>query len=124
MVRRRFVASAAVLLGGAALLSAGCASRPTVPVGGWYAPPPPPLSCASNEEDAPCVVCAKASCCEETRACDVDSRCRCLLRCVNRPWPFSECIAEGTRCGPVNDLYRAERTCLSARCAMCPAEHE
>jgi len=119
MMPYRFIAAAIVLLVGAAPLSAGCASHPTAPV--WYAPPPPPLSCAPNAADVPCVACAKASCCEETRACEADARCRCLLRCANRPWPFSECTGE--RCGPANDLYRAERLCLSANCAMCPAEH-
>lgn len=118
----RFAAAGAVLTSAALLIVAGCASRPIAPVGGWYAPPPPPLACKPKAHDVACVACAKASCCEETRACEADARCRCLLRCANRPWPFSECLSE-ERCGPSNDVYRAERACLSAHCSMCPAEH-
>jgi hypothetical protein len=120
MVKANLLVAAATLFA-AALLSAGCGSPPRAPAAGWYAPPPPPLSCAPGEDDVPCVACAKAFCCEQTRACEADARCRCLLRCANRPWPFSECAEE--RCGPANDLYRAERGCLSASCAMCPSEH-
>lgn len=117
------VAALAVLLADAALLiPAGCVSRPRAPVGGWYAPPPPPLSCRPREGDVPCVTCAKASCCAEVRACETDSRCRCLLKCANRPWPFSECLSE-ERCGASNDLYRAARACLTAHCPTCPSEH-
>lgn len=116
------VASMIALAACAMMLATGCRARPSAPVGGWYAPPPRLLSCSPKPRDVPCVTCAKAACCAEVRACERDPRCRCLLKCANRPWSFSECTSDA-RCGEINDLYRDVRACLSARCTMCPTEH-
>ena len=86
-----------------------------------------------------CDQCLKASCCEETRACNKDafapgsparssaSRCACLYHCREGSWPFSECLG-AERCGPVADPaadpYAALAACSDAHCSdVCPKEH-
>ncbi|MFT3770514.1 MAG: hypothetical protein QM820_34225 [Minicystis sp.] len=86
-----------------------------------------------------CDQCLKASCCEETRACNKNafapgsparsgaSRCACLYRCRAGSWPFSECLG-ADRCGKAADSaaepYTALAACSDAHCSdVCPKEH-
>lgn len=117
MIARVLAASALLVL--LVLLGAGCRPR-RAPV--WYAAAPPPLSCRLKVGEHACIACAKTSCCAESQACEADHRCAALMRCARKPWPFSECTSD-ERVGPPNDLYLAERACLSAHCPVCPPEH-
>ncbi len=96
--------------------------------------------CVSNKvKKFKCNQCLKASCCEETRACNKNafapgssarssaSHCACLYQCREGSWPFSECLGDD-RCGavadPAADPYTAMAACSDAHCSdVCPKEH-
>ncbi len=70
-------------------------------------------TCAPDDTDDDCITCAKTSCCAPSVACASESSCTCLLACRAHGCTPTE-IA---KCGPDDDTFDVESSCLSNHCA-------